>query len=523
MDPSGLITILGFFAAVIAIIPRERRLDLRIRFSFLDLLVIIFSLVVIHYILYFDVFKQLGIAFELGQWRLGFNQSNTIYLIFLALSIFLLARAKFSKIKQSNIHLANELFEQLLFEEKYFEVALLTEKYLNDIVTLSKKESFLNLIARKIRPVSDFELRVLSITPSFLGGYFHKQRVWLASKMEHEDAVNEAAGNILRRLVNNIGFVKYISISKPYIGLKIIKEDTHFTAEFVDNFIDCLMDFEGSIYYYELEHNYTNAGHNRFQLSKNNKLLYYLFNDVTISERLGIYQPIGEKVCNLLDYNKEIVKKYNQPLGTYYEKLKFKCPIDSSIHFFEIMILESMHQGIRWHMWLYYFPIFTRKILDKLNPDPEVDLASEWPTPFHYILYHIVKAMLYWLDEFSHVENKQALEMDNQNLAHDNGSIPKSTVLALGNILHDLISSNSISNNFKVYVLEIVMRHIRDSLHDPHQETLNSLLMKSIVLNGFYNKVDENYIHQLATIYGQVDHVIRFELTEFGELLNTYI
>ena len=96
-----------------AIIPRERRLDLSIRISNLDWLIIVATLILVHYIIYFSVLKELGLAFELGSWRYGFNEENTIYLIFLGLGIFLIFRAKVSKITRSNIDSANDLFEQL--------------------------------------------------------------------------------------------------------------------------------------------------------------------------------------------------------------------------------------------------------------------------------------------------------------------------------------------------------------------------------------------------------------------------
>jgi len=519
VDPSGLIAILGFFVAVVAIIPREKRLDLRIRFSIFDLGVIIFCFALIHYIIYFEVFKKLGLTTELGSWQLGYNQNNIIYLIFLALSAFLIIRAKFSKIGPSNIHIANDLFEQLLFEEKYFEVGLLTERYIEDISSISKSQSLFNKLAKKILPITKFEAHFQLKKPSLLDKIFPKQRIWLSSILDHEDEISEVAGHMLQRLVSHAGFVRYLSISRPYLAIKIIKTNTYFSTTFVDNFIDGLLDHQEGIYYFELEHT-TSTISNRYKLSKNNKFLYYLLSDVRISESLGIYQPIGDKVCSLIEYNKEIIEKYNQPLRTYYDKGRFKCPLDSSIHFFEIMILESMHQGIRWHMWLYYFPTFTKKILAKLNPSEEVDLEREWPTPFYYLLYQIVKVMLNWLEEYSHVENKQAIEIDNENLTHDNGSIPKSTTLALGNILYELVSSDSITNKFKVYIFEIVARHIRDLSHDPHQERLNRLLMKSIVYNGFHNQTNQKYIHQLRSIYEQIDHLLRFELEEFNELLN---
>lgn len=463
----------------------------------------------------------MGFAFDLGYWRYGFNEKNSIYLIFFCLGAFLIIRAKMARVKRSNIGSANELFEELILEKKYGEVALLTDQHIREITKVKKSDSYRNQLAKKIRPSNCFDIHLEKKKLGYLDEHFSKQLIWISSRIEKDDGKSEAATNIIRRLINNYGFVRHLSISRPYLGITIIEIDTGFTEGFLKNFIYSLLDNEGSIYYYELEHTQNLTSNNRYHLSKSNRLLHYLFNDIKVSEELAIYKPVGDKVCEFIDYDEKLIARYNEPLGTYYESQRFKCPIDSSIHFFEIMIIESMHQGIHWHMWLYYLPAFVRKILDKLKPSPNVDSFSEWPTPFHYILYHIVSIMLDWLDEYSHVVDKSQLQMENENLCHDNGSIPKSTVLALGNIVFMIISSLSVSGQFKTYILEMVLRHLRDKSHDDKQKSLNRILMKSILKNGFHNKLDREYIIIFQEYYQDVDHVIRFELKEFNTFLES--
>lgn len=521
MDPSGILTIIGLAVAVYAIIPREKRLDLDLRISKVDWFIVGATFVVVHYIIYFPVLKKLGFTFDLGYWCYGFNEKNTIYLIFLGLGAFLIFRAKIAKVKRSNINSANELFEELILENKYGELALLTKQHIRDITKVKMSDSYRNRLAKKIKPVSYFGMHFENKKPSHLDKWFSKQLKWISSSIEKDDEKSETATNIIRRMINNYGFVNYLSISRPYLGITIIEIDTGFTKDFLKNFICRLMDNEGSIYYYELEHTQNLTSNNRYYLSKSNRLLYYLFNDIKVSEKLAIYKPIGDKVCEFIYYDAKLITRYNEPLGTYFECQRFKCPIDSSIHFFEIMIIESMHKGVNWHMWLYYFPIFVRKILDKINPSQDVNLLSEWPTPFHYILYHIVSIMLNWLDEYSYVDDKSQLQMENENLCHDNGSIPKSTALALGNIVFMIISSPSVSIHFKTYILEIILRHLHDKSHDEEQEALNRVLMNSVLRNGSHNKLDCEYFELLYESYQNIDHVIRFGLEDFNDLLES--
>lgn len=520
MDTSGVLTIFGLIVAVFAIIPREKILDLRIRISGVDWLVIFLAFTLVHYIIYYPVLKEIGLAFNLGQWRFGFNEENTVYLIFLCLGVYFLVRSRFSKVNRSNIEVASYLFEQLLMEEKYGELVVLTEKHIAGVANIHKSESVRNKLATLIRPIHDIEIHLGLKTPTLVDRLFSDQRLWFSELLNSNDSKKEFANNILRRLINNIGFIKYLSVSRPYLALSIIKEETFFTEDFVNNLMRSLIENQASIFYYELEHTNELLRSNRYKLSVNNKLLYYFFYDVRVSEKLGIYKPVGDMVCEFLDYDVVLIAKYNEPLGTYYERDRFRCPIYSSVHFFDVMLLESMHQGIRWHMWLYYLPSFVEKILKNLMPSPQVDMHAEWPTPFHYNLYNIVKVMIYWLEEVAYVDNKEPLQIDNEGLHHDNGSIPKSTVLALGNIVFQIINSNSVSNDFKEYICEVVFQHTGEVVNDPLQKQLNQVLLKSIIRNGFYNNLNYEYVEKLSDCYQNIDHVIRHDNEDFSLQLN---
>ena len=521
MDPSGIITIIGLAVAIYAIIPRERRLDLSLRISKGDWIIILLGLVIVHYIIFFPILKELDLVFDIGSWRFGFNEKNTTYLIFLLLGLYVLFRAKTAKVKRSNIGAVSDLFEELLLDKKYGELALLVEQHIIKISELKNSYSFRNYIADKVRPISDFEFCLSDVKRSWVDKYFSSQLNWISSVIEKEDVVPETASSILRRLINNPEFVRYLSISRPYLGIDILDLDTGYTKDFLKNFLYSLIDDEGSIFYYELDDTQSMISYNRYHLSRSNKLIFYLLSDVSIGEKLAVYKPIGDRVCEFIDYDDRIIARYNEPLGTYCERQQSRCPIDSSVHFFDIMIIESMHQGVRWHMWLYYLSTFVRKIINKLNPTSDVDLSDEWPTPFHYILYHIVRVMLGWLGEYSQVEDKSALQMKNEHLCHDNGSIPKSTVLALGNIVVMLVSSPALTDHFKKYILEIIIRHLVDHDHDSDQAALNRILMISILKNGYHNKIDRYYIEKFSDLYSDVDEVLRYDVDSFNELLKS--
>lgn len=233
---------------------------------------------------------------------------------------------------------------------------------------------------------------------------------------------------------------------------------------------------------------------------ESSKLLHYFFHDVHKSEELKVYRHVGNKLINILDYNNELISKYNKPSDMFMKLNRDICPIDQGINFFDILIIESMHKGIKWHMWLLYFPTFTRKILTNLKPDEDVDIEDEYPTSFHYLLYHIITVMLNWYEAFEYVEDKEPISYKNESLKPEYESIVKSNLLALGNVVYMIISSTKLNKKFKIYILEIVLRHISNMSHLKDYKKINKLLLMSIANNGNHETNDQTYRDLLSEI-----------------------
>jgi hypothetical protein len=120
--------------------------------------------------------------------------------------------------------------------------------------------------------------------------------------------------------------------------------------------------------------------------------------DAARAQELAIYKPFGDyglrKLAGLR--SEPAADRYNSPLGFYAERDKWACPLYAVIRFFDIMVLEALHQDIQWHMWLYYYPHFVKDILFNLAPHDSVELEREWPTPYHYLLYEIISNLCTW-------------------------------------------------------------------------------------------------------------------------------
>lgn len=471
MDFGILLAILGLGIATVSLLSHQTKLSISFKLTKFDVLIFSLSLVLIHYIAFVPTLNELSLLLPLGHWRWGFDAKSTTYSIFLLLTIFTLLRIKYAKLTKGNIDKFNELAEELLFEQKFADLTSLIEKHSEELFKLIKEN-------------------------------------------------NNTARNLVSRLFSSKELLNYIASAKPYFGLELLKQDFNVKEQYVTSFLSSLIDNKGSMFYYEMENIQNIVTMHRFAIPEEYKLSHYLFSDIKVSEKLAIYKPIGDKAIDLISENKVMIERNNSSLGTFYDNERQSSALECSLHFFEIMILESLHQKLTWHMWLYYFPIFSKNIINQLAPSADVELDKEWPTPFHYYLYRIIDINFDWIDEFQNVDRCEEMRFNNESLQHDNGSILKSAILSIGQIIWQVIKSPKFDDKFKVYCLEITLRHLKNFKEIDVLKPSYRVLCKSVLFNGFMDKKDLEVLNRFQELVNKVDHVLLQENEEFITLLN---
>ena len=123
-----LLTALTLLATVYALLPRDRRLDLRLKLRPLDWAAIVFGSLGIMYLEFYEFFLAHGWVFN-RPWPQGINAKNTAYLIFVVVSIFVWFRIFSSKLTRKNIRKFGELSEALFWSESYAELLALMHRH----------------------------------------------------------------------------------------------------------------------------------------------------------------------------------------------------------------------------------------------------------------------------------------------------------------------------------------------------------------------------------------------------------
>jgi hypothetical protein len=141
-----IITVLALLAAVYAVTPRERQLDLRLRIGVLDWLVIAAGFLLVMCLEFRDFRIARGWLLTTRRLPVGITAKNSMYLVLLAVAAFVALRIKFSRLTKGKIFKFRELVEELYWAGSYGELFTLIQKHLKELFKIYDSEFFLSRV-----------------------------------------------------------------------------------------------------------------------------------------------------------------------------------------------------------------------------------------------------------------------------------------------------------------------------------------------------------------------------------------
>lgn len=349
IDTTNLLTILGVIAAVWALISPTNRLRLRFCMTWRDWFVGGVVFLLIHYLVFAPVLDRLGLYYSLGPWRWGLDTSSAVYLLLLSVACYFFWRTRFPTLARSRVHLFRELIDRLHLTKRYDELVSLVEPQLQKLISVSKQQSLLVRLIdrfdrRKIDMAALLNGEPLTILPRWrkaLSPRLQRLKLW---SLAHDDAGTHARETLLN-LVTSPDLTTHIAVAHPYFCLKLLQAEEAIRSDFIEHYVDALLDAPGSRLYVELKNNQNLSIGNRLYLPETNRLLRFFFADAEAAVKNGLDRAIGEALCRRLDEDSKLVEKLNRPLGSYSDVGRFRCPINSGITLFEIMVHEGTIKG----------------------------------------------------------------------------------------------------------------------------------------------------------------------------------
>ena len=481
-----------------SVLSRVRRLEFKLRFGLFGWVVSIVAFLLIVYLQFYQSFCKFAFTpgLKLSRWNL--NPQNVSFIVLLVAVIILWPYLAFRKLTRRRIGQFREIVLELSQDGRYSEMYSLVENNLKELSRIYHSNFMLFRIKQHLDNNSNkfnynFQVRerIKNQQNSFNTHLnLTKNKIYqiLAKAFPDYDRESNTARDVIHALFMNKKTVKEMIHKRPYYALAFFKYDFGEYEEFFEKYLAELAKDTNSAFYHELKNNQNLSNSFAYELPERNRLLYFLFFDCSVAEKLAPYRPVGEIVIGELDqlYANGNTDPYNGPRTDDFEYSKWESVLFVGIRFFDIMVTSALLQNINWHMWLYYFPVFAKRIVRNLKPNSkDVDYESEYPTPYHLLLYEIVSCLCNWFSSVQDMpKNQSNIILETSRVSHENGNIPKSAMIALGQVFSTVLVSNSISQRFKTYLAEIAFSRYFDLRTNNETRTYSEVLLNALRSGG---------------------------------------
>lgn len=548
MNITGFLTFVGILIAAYSILNKHDRLKIKIRLSIFNKIATIFFLIIIFFALiisdYFEDYPK-EFPFLNLKFKLHFIISASAYTFFLLLSLYIFWKISKKRIKKRKIALFKSLVEEQLNRKEYVAIIELIRPVAVRIIGYSNSVSLLGSIKSKLlkffKTKTDFEIppeeyeRLKKLIEAGeieldleeeehpkrnIKTFYKKSSISLKHYIgkllrifvhEGKDKYQQIAQDLLHLLFTNHEFVAKLIEFRPELGLKIFEHTFYNYHDYVDIYFYELIKNTRSVLYYEIKNNQNINSNHQYFLRKENVLLNFLLRDCKVAQRIEVYRGINNFINDYLDdLNKCESDPYNYDYGNFKET-RWISPVFVGIRFFDIMISETMHQGIKWLHPIYYFRVLTEKILKNFDILDDVwSEYNEWNSKYAYLLYEIVSTLdsiVFWTT-YSNTKLFINLEREDDNL--ESGNIPKACIIYQIKILSLIAESEKIPDEFKRYLMNIVLRLLFELRSSAFDEPIrySNVLFNCIKTHMFkLKKLNVSLYSLIRTSYDEFDKI----------------
>jgi hypothetical protein len=539
MTLHSLITLASLLIAFYNIVPRARRLDLRLRLGIAAWIIAVSALLIVHYLQFYEFFASIGWTPRLGLSKWSITPQNASYLVVLGTSLIIVALARTARLSRRKIFKFRDLADELIRSSNYSELFSLLEQHLDRLLKIyeadflmPRSKRWLEKMASEL-PSSEDLRRILEgkeprkrrlgrlrrwIAPCIRSG----ARV-LARFFPSYQSEQLAARDVFRNVLLPREFTRAVVRTRPYFAFSLFDTGTYEAHEFLDAYLREMLSDTSSVLYFEIKNNQNISSWHLYDVPESNRLLHYLFADARVAERLAVWKPIGEEMINYLDALSRNPEEdaYNYAMEDFLDRGKWESPLFVGIRFFDIMISRALYQGITWHMWLYYFTHFTKRIVRNYSPHEALpDPYAEWHTRYDYILCAIIETLTNWIRAVEDIPlDQENVVLKSVDTDYENGSIPKHSILVLVECVRHILLANAISRRLKQYIMDIVFMLYFDLRKQPGLEDYASVLVLTIKQGGLYRRRnDDAYRSQVIQCFSEHDK-LKYDSSQVEEMM----
>lgn len=475
MTIDGLLTFVGLIVALLALATDARRSALMLRPGATILATVIFGLAVL-YLEFFDVLApscawraDICLVLVLGKnsWIEPSQAAFALVLVWLGLIVLNLKR---TELEPRHMPRLLRLATDLADEKRFSELCRVTQPHLDLIAATA-------------------------------GG-----------KVKASAAQIEAAMMLQRLLYRRPELIRFIALERPAMATRMMAVESQIIFDFTDRLLTILIANSDSPLFTEVFEN-QNITRQGYDFPGHNTYLSFFFGDAKQANRLAAWRPVMEQtLTNLGDARGQSYQTFLNGPAERFEETCWRDPTFVAIRYLDLMVDAAMRQGVEWHMWLFYAPHLTRKLLD-LYDDPRRDqeVFAEWPTRNAYLLYALFDAMTDWIEAVNDLpEDSPHLVLESYRATHQNGNIPKSAIIALGDCLRQVLLSDEVSDAFKATLADLTFSALDKLPATGPRAGFRESFIGSLVAGGPLVMTD--HLPRLYSAFGGLDHVLRGRL-----------
>lgn len=527
MDANAL-TVLAILVAGYTLLAEEKRIDLKLRFSWVDKSVVGFLVSALLYTIYLPVLSAIDLALPF-KWLWGFDEKITAFTAIVAILLYLALKLGGKRLPKSKTADWKKASSHLLRNQKFEQLAFLLDKYHHQFLLAFHDRWFDRVRSRLMSPYhpsiqdlmelelgkepddSSMSSRVKTTLINLMKPFAFTLSYCLPDHRKYREDVSASISAIFKSHL----FVRHLAQTQPLLCAKFTKVRFSADDEFTTLFLKELIANTSSPLYRELQDNQNCSYTGEYYIDDSNPLLSFYFKDIEIASQIGVWKPIG-------DYTKEFIKKqkgednyYNKPFSyTYYEEEKWTCPIFVSIHFFTVMTSRAIHMGHQDHMWLMYIERYVDEMLNNYMPSPDVDKEKEFPTRFDYLIYQSLDALRGWVGAATYDSD------ENSKVQLNASSVPiKWAASTLGSTLYTLVKSNKLTDSQYAYYLEMIVK-LMNKLDSSSNKTLSKRILEYATRENELSSSNRLVIEDLIQYYSQIDPVLKSKESTFEKELS---
>jgi len=326
----------------------------------------------------------------------------------------------------------------------------------------------------------------------------------------HADGPQDAAADILRTIGLAPAFVRAIAESNPHLGIRLLRlPSSWILREFAEAFAGALFDDSDSILFRELRRAENLNSDGDFIVDRREQpLLALLLEDSLATGGSSLIWAFLTAGLARLERgpSQAVVQELNSPMLDFHNRGRWSSPEYVTIHLLHVIVPRVAVAKDAQPLNLYVLASFARAVLNVMPHVADEDATGEWPSRAHYLLYECVSALVDWVGISRTRTREFEAIMASQATRAEKITVPHHAAEVLGEVMRECLCSARLTARFRGYLMEVWWRAYADK-YSKGEWPLAAATRNSLLGIGTFSSIPVELRAKLNEALEHVDHM----------------